>query len=141
VGKRECEFEFDVLKAVGNGHVDDDLRRHVASCGSCAELLEVATAVVDDRRALIQNARVPGSGLVYWRANLRAQQEARRVAVRTATLIQAALVAAAIVIAVVVKGASLPAINFSPILTVPIFAFTAWLILAPVAVYFAVTED
>jgi hypothetical protein len=52
-----------------------------------------------------------------------------------------ALIAAAIVVAVVVLGVSLPVIDMRPLLTIPIFAFLAWLILAPVAVYFAVTED
>jgi predicted anti-sigma-YlaC factor YlaD len=141
VASRACDRETDILRAVGSGHVDDDVRGHIAECDACADLMAVASAVADDRRALMREAPIPSSALVWWRANLRARQEAARVAVRAATLVQVALIAAAIVVAVVVLGVSLPVIDMRPLLTIPIFAFLAWLILAPVAVYFAVTED
>jgi len=138
---RNCNRENDVLRAVASAYIDDDLRNHVASCASCADLLAVASAVADDRRTLMREATIPSSGLVWWRANMRARQQARRVFVRTATLVQVALIAVAIIVAVVVLGATPPRIDYRPLLTIPIFAFVAWLILAPVAVYFTVTED
>jgi hypothetical protein len=148
VGKRNCDRENDVLRAVGNGLIDEDVRSHVAECASCADLLHVASAVVDDRRTLMGRARVPSSGLVWWRANLRARQQATRVAVRAATFVQVALVVLAIGIAVVLAGAKLDYRAFLNASVaslsqwaVPLIAFGAWLILAPVAVYFAVTED
>lgn len=138
---RNCNRENDVLRAVASAYIDDDIRSHIASCASCADLLAVASAVADDRRTLIREATIPSSGLVWWRANMRARQQARRVVVRTATLIQIALIALAIVVAIVVLGATPPPIDYRPLLTIPVFAFVAWLILAPVAVYFTVTED
>lgn len=137
----DCDRESEVLLAVGSGCLGDELRQHIGRCAACSELYDVASAVVDDRRALMSEARLPGSGLVWWRANMRARQEAARMAVRTATAVQIGLVAVAILIAVVVLGATLPPIDYRPMLTIPLFAFIAWLILAPVAVYFAVTED
>jgi predicted anti-sigma-YlaC factor YlaD len=141
VVRRDCEREAEILRAIGSGHVTDDVREHVASCAGCADLFAVASAVVDDRRMLMREAPIPSSGLVWWQMNMRARQEARRVAVRTATVVQVALVAIATVVAVIVFGATPPSIDYRPLLTIPVFAFVAWLILAPVAVYFAVTED
>jgi hypothetical protein len=141
VASRDCNRETDILRAVGSGHFDDDVRSHIAACDVCADLMAVASAVADDRRALTREAPIPSSGLVWWRANLLARQEATRTAVRAATFVQVALIAAAIIVAVVAFGGSLPRVDLRPLLTIPIFAFLAWLILAPVAVYFAVTED
>jgi len=138
---RECSREDDVLRAVASAYIDDDLRGHIASCAGCADLLAVATSVTDDRRMLMREATIPSSGLVWSRANMQARQQARRLVIRTATLVQIALIAAAIIVAIVVLGATPPRIDYRPLLTIPVFAFLAWLILAPVAVYFTVTED
>jgi hypothetical protein len=91
----------------------------------------------------MREAPIPSSRVMWLRTTARTREEARRTAVRSATLIQAALVAAAIVIAIVVLGATVPAvrIDLRPLLTIPVFAFIAWVILAPVAVYFAVRGD
>ena len=140
--KPDCNREADVLRAIAAGFIDDDLRVHITDCDGCAEVLRVASAVADDRRVLMREAPIPSSSAMWLRTTMRAREDARRVAVRSATLIQAALVAAAIVIAVVVLGATVPVhLDLQPLLTIPVFAFLAWVILAPVAVYFAVTED
>jgi hypothetical protein len=91
----------------------------------------------------MREAAIPSSGLVWWRTSMRAREEARRTVVRTATIVQAALVATAIIVAVVVLGVTLPPVHvdLQPLLTIPVFAFAAWVILAPVAVYFTVAED
>jgi hypothetical protein len=141
--KRDCNYEAEVLHAVTTAHITEDLRAHIATCDGCAELLSVASAVADDRRTLMREAPIPSSGLMWWRTKMRAAEEARRAAVRTATLVQAGLIAVAIIIAVVGVGVTVPAvhIDLKPLLTIPVFAFAAWVILAPVAVYFTVTED
>jgi len=141
--KRDCNFEAEVLRAVATAHIDADLRAHIVTCDGCAEILSVASAVADDRRTLMREAPIPSSGLMWWRTKMRANEEARRAAVRTATLIQAGLIAVAVIIAVVGVGVTVPAvhIDLKPLLTIPVFAFAAWVILAPVAVYFTVTED
>ena len=146
MSKGDCDRQFDVLQAAGSGHVAFDLREHLDVCSSCRDLLEVASAVVDDRNTLMRDTRLPGSGLVWWRASMRAQREAARAAVRTASLVQVSLLVLAVIIAVTLLG-----IDYRTILTsvtsslgrftVPLLALAAWLILAPVAVYFAVTEE
>ena len=141
--KHDCNYEAEVLRAVAAAYIDDDLRAHIAACDNCAELLSVASAVADDRQTLMREAPIPSSGLMWLRTRMRAREEARRMAVRTATLVQAGLIAVAVIIAVVGVGVTLPPVHvdLKPLLTIPVFAFAAWVILAPVAVYFTVTED
>src|SRR5438477_538386 len=110
-------------------------------------LVEVARAVVDDRSVLMRDARLPGAGLVWWRANMRERREAARAAVRAGSVVQIFLLVAAVLIALGVLGISIDvqAVWRSIVLSaqtfaIPLLALAAWLILAPVAVYFAVTE-
>ena len=144
---RECDREAEVLQAASSGRVDDELREHIAGCAGCGDLLEVAAAIVDDRSALMRGAHLPSSGLVWWRANMRARRQAARAAVRTASFVQVVLLITAVAIALALVGANLPSVDYRSVLasgisvTVPLVALAAWLILAPVAVYFAVTED
>jgi len=52
--------------AVGRNRAPDDLlRMHVTTCAVCADLAEVATAVLDDRQQLWSDARVPPAGVVW----------------------------------------------------------------------------
>jgi len=144
VAKRVCDREPEVLQAAAYGRMDAELQDHVAACADCRELLDVAAAILDDRSTLMREAHLPGAGLVWWRTNMRARQEAARAAVRAGSFVQVVLLVTAVVIAIALVGANLPSINktalFAVVSSVPLFAFAAWLILAPVAVYFAVTE-
>lgn len=99
----------------------------------------------------MRDAPLPGAGLTWWRANMRARQEAARAAVRAGSVVQIALLVTAIVIALALLGFNLRSVDFRAVFMtvaagigrfgVPLIALIAWLILAPVAVYFAVTEE
>ena len=144
---------------------DADLRAHVASCAICADLVDVATALLDDHEVAWDDAHVPPSGVVWWRAQLRAREEAARAAARPLAFIQgvAASVAVWLVLALVravppaylstwrgwVKGL-VPEITVrmpdmaSVTGAVPLsilVLLAAWLLLAPVAIYFAVVDE
>ena len=143
-----CDREFEVLEAATTGAAGDELRAHVASCLSCRELFDAASAVSSDRAALMHNAAIPSAGLVWWRANMRAQREAARAAVRAGSVIQAVLLIVAIAVGFAVVGISIDfhavARSFAAstqLFAVPLLAVAATLILAPVAVYFAVTDE
>lgn len=142
---KACDREFDVLTAA-TSVAGEELRAHLASCSSCRELYDVARSIADDRANLMRNAPVPGAGLVWWRANMRGQREAARAAVRAGSLVQVALLLAAVIIALATLGISVDvhavarSIAASTV-AIPLMALAAWLILAPVAVYFAVTEE
>lgn len=147
MAKRVCEREPEVLECVTIGAPGEELRAHIAACDSCRELYDVARSVVDDRAALMRDAHPPSAGLVWWRANMRAQREAARAAVRAGSVIQVVLLITAIVVALAILGISIDVqtvtrsiVASARTFVIPLLALAAWLILAPVAVYFAVTE-
>ena len=95
----ECQHEGDVLLMVQTGRwpnrVAPDLAAHVAGCQSCAEVALAASAVEADA-ADIEVPALPSSGTVWWRAQLRARQDAAREVVRPITATQALAFAAVV---------------------------------------------
>ena len=107
----ECPRESDVLMVVVTGQwplrVPDELRAHVASCDTCRELALAAHAIdaeADATRPLTRD--LPSAGTVWWRAQLRARQEAARDAVRPMTAAHALGLAALFAAGGAVFGAS-----------------------------------
>jgi len=158
VSKPDCVREIETFDAISSGAwpdaCDDSLRAHVATCTNCSDVVEVATALIDDRDAALRHAPVPPSGVVWWRMQMRARNEATQSARRTVVAVQAAVFAAVLVIALAILGGAwwnkLPHIDeiaASGLLAaaqwgVPLLlAIAIWLTLAPVAVWLAVTKD
>jgi hypothetical protein len=168
----ECNCEEEVLDAIAArrwpGRCNPDLLVHVTSCGICADLVQVATALLDDRELAWSDARIPPSGVVWWRAQLRAREDAARAAARPLAFIQgvAASVALWLVVTIVraVPAADLSAWRAWSVAWIPTVSFSAtdvaallrvtgiapisilcllaaWLVLAPVAIYFAVVDE
>lgn len=167
--KIECEREQDVLDALTAqrwpGRCDAELRSHVHQCAICTDLVTIAAALLDDREAVHRDARIPPSGVVWWRAQLRARDEDARAAARPIAFVQGAAASAAVWL-IVALVRSLPAESLGalktwvagliPHLAVPLpniaqlgaviplallVAAGAALLLAPVAFYLAVDED
>ena len=136
-----CQHETEILRAIEArqwpDRCDDELRAHAASCADCADLVDVATALTEDREITMRAAHVPPSGAVWWRTQMRARQDAARAARRIINVVQAAAVLVALVAVVLILGPFLPAFHWSLPL---IAALASPLVLAPVAVYFALTE-
>jgi hypothetical protein len=105
----ECPHEADVLTMIATGRWPDrapaDLIAHVATCDMCADLAVVTSAIEDDRESGVP-VGLPSAGTVWWRAQLRARQEAVKDVGRPITVAQAALLAAAGGIAGAVFGAT-----------------------------------
>jgi hypothetical protein len=167
----DCGREDDVLDALTSGRwpdrVDDEIRGHVATCAICAEVVEVASAVLEVRNDEPSEMRIPSSAVMWWRAQMRARQEAAREAARPITVAQ---VVAAVTLSAVAVGtlialspwfagvlggwlpdaplASLAAL-LAPsglltqgwVLSAVAIGLGCWLVLAPVAIYFAVADD
>ena len=106
----ECPREQDVFEAVAAGQWPDRIEPaplgHVAGCTICGEIVRVAPPLQDDRDIAWRAAHVPNSGLVWWRAQLRARAEAARTAARPMVVVQtaAAVCGVAVMIAVVAAG-------------------------------------
>jgi hypothetical protein len=165
----DCEREQDVLDAIAAqrwpARCDADLRAHVRTCAICTDLVDVASALVEEHETAFQDARIPSSGVVWWRAQLRARDEDARAAARPIAFIQGiaasvtvwllvtfvrALPASTLVawknwITGFVPHVSLPAPNLADVAAaIPLAVLVvigAALVLAPLAIYLAVAED
>jgi len=165
----ECDREPDVLDALAAGRwparCDEDLRAHVSACAICRDLADVATAFAEDRDAAWRAAHVPSAGVVWWRAQLRAREDAARAAGRPVAFVQgvAASVAAWLAVALfraipagfaaewrtwlanVLPGLTFTMTDVSRLTAaVPLVMFVivgGWLLLAPIAIYLATVDD
>ena len=167
--KLECPREQDLLDAVAANRwperVDAGLRAHVSACSICSDVVEMAEAFLQDRESAPTEMAVPPATVVWWKAQIRAREEAARLAARPIALVQAvATICAAIASLIVAPAASawvrslitslgaadwwsLPSdVSFSWILsaaaytTLPLLAVGVWIVLAPVVVYLALDE-
>jgi hypothetical protein len=164
----DCSREQDVLDALTSGcwpdRAGDDLRTHVATCGYCADLADVAGALLEDRPSDRADARIPSSAVMWWRAQMRARQEAAREAARPITVAHVvalvtvmALTVTALValspwfarllrgwVAVVADAAGAvqaPSGLLAQGWVLPALIIGVWLVLAPVAIYLVVADD
>ena len=163
VGLSACPREEEIVDLVVSGRWRDEgdeaLRGHAAQCGACAETLELARLLQDDRKALSEEASVPSAGAVWWRATIRARAEAVRTAGQPITLLQGIAAATGIGLFAGLAGAwwrsmvlggawverasdlvlrpAVPAALALPLL----LAVAACLIVAPLAVYLATADE
>ena len=155
----ECPRESDVLDAIDSKRwphrVDRELVDHVASCEICSDVLAVATAIREDHGAIRQEASVPSSGQVWWRAEMRARQEAIRDASRPITVAYGVAAFAALVVVGAAGWFAWPAMHEfassmgsdqTPTLTSPLtlpllVALGALLVIAPVALYLVLSDE
>jgi hypothetical protein len=173
----DCCREDDVLDALTSSRwpdrVDDDIKGHVATCAICADVVAVASAVLEVRNDEPGEMRIPSSAVMWWRAQMRARQEAAREAARPITVAQ--VVAAVTLVAVAVSalialspwvagvlGGWMPDVEITTglvalglaalgapsgvltqgwVLSAVVVGLGVWLVLAPVAIYFAVADD
>ena len=148
---------------------DCDHETFVADCPSCAEIAAIAQAFTDDRNALLRDAHVPSSAIVWWRAQMRSRREAAATAAQPITWIQglAFACAAGILVAAVsffaptfmkalewLMGTTLPQPSFSlptvgmpeqplanPIIVAVVAALGLSAIILPVVLYFTLREE
>lgn len=171
MGPVECAHEQDLLDAVAAGRwparCEESLREHVASCGVCADLADIAAPLRNAGDQLWESVRVPSAGTVWWRAQVRARREAAREAARPVAIAHAigyavVLVALGALVWLAAPWLSglqqimpeLPSLDLAAVAAIQlpgsfdlerwrwvIGAAIAWLILAPLAIYFALLED
>jgi hypothetical protein len=168
--KLECPHEQELLNALlaagGRQGIDPLLQEHAASCTSCTQLLSIVGALLDDRQALMQEASVPSSAIVWWRSQMRSRREAAERAVQPISVVQGiALSCAAGLLATTLgifvptfrrslawmsealasfSGVSVPVVAdplASPFVLAGIAALGLCALVLPVALYFAFHED
>jgi hypothetical protein len=163
MGRHTCSHEPDVLDAVAARRMDAVLAAHVKTCAVCQDAAEVAGALFSDHYDALSEAAVPSAQAVWVRAQMRARAEAARVASRPVLIVQAIGVVCATAAVVGVIGtiawwlrswASWLSSAATVIASAPatadviglamrgaLLAISVWLVLAPVAVYLAATDD
>jgi hypothetical protein len=121
-----------------------------AECPQCGPLVALAEQIRAEFEHTARSAQVPTAEIIWWRAQMRARQDAARRAARPIVFAQALAVAALIGLLVSVAGRlTLPALTFvelSPLsISLPAFyiviASACCLLLAPLAVFFALARD
>jgi len=119
-------------------------------CPRCGPLAAVAQMIRDDFEQTTRHARVPTPEIVWWRAQMRARQEATRAAARPILFTQALAVAALIGLLISIAGRlTLPAFSWSGFASIPLhlpllpiaIAAGCWIVLAPLALYLAFSRD
>lgn len=114
----DCPHEADVLMMVTTGQWPDrapaELREHVAACSLCADVALIAQVIEEDagwvrgsnQDATMPAPQLPSAGTVWWRAQLRARQDAAKAVGRPITVAQGALLAVVGGVAGAVFGAT-----------------------------------
>jgi hypothetical protein len=120
-------------------------------CPECGPLVALARQIRREFEHTQHQARVPTAEIVWWRAQMRAREEAARTAARPIFFTQALAVAALIGLLISVVGRiTLPVMSWAGIAAelpaglplAPIaIAAACWLIVAPAALYFALSRD
>lgn len=152
----ECTREPEAIQTVHSGcwpgRSPDDLRSHITECAICADAVEVALAFRDDLEVALPDVHVPPPGLVWWRAELRARQEAMRKVSQPMTLVQAFGGACTVGVAVALLSRAWPSLKEAIALIDPsTFSYSQWtmmiagaialLIVAPLAMYLVLSDD
>ncbi len=121
-----------------------------AECPECGPLVLLAQQIRQEFEHTTRTARVPTPEIIWWRAQMRARQEAARKAARPIVFTQALAIAALIGLLVSVAGRlTLPALSLGvlPALSVGmpfvylVLATASCLLLAPLLVYLALARD
>lgn len=146
---RQCARETDLLDALQAGYVTAELSHHLKACADCRELESVAAALLDDRATNLSEARIPSSGTMWWRMQIRLRGDAETRTRRALVIGQGLTILVALGLIVTLLGDwLLPGITspFSGIsLTTPIVTLVVLAVLAlvavPVAGWIAVHRD
>ena len=146
----ECFREPDVVEAVRAGEwpnrAEPALREHVESCAVCAEVLAVALAFQVDAEDA-SDVHIPTPAHVWWRAGIRARQDAAQKASRPMTIVEGVAAASGVGLAAAAMtlgwsgfSSGLQGVSSLPMIAIVAGGTIAAVLLVPVALYFALSE-
>ena len=164
----DCAYEPEVVEAALTGGLAgrEELRMHLETCDVCRDVLDIASMLRDDCDATLGDVHVPAAGQVWWRAAVRARLEAAHAAARPMTWAHGVAAASAAGLTAAALGIAWPTIEraatwfgervgsvnpatiavadlASSIMqrTAPFVLGAAFVVLAPLALYFALLDD
>ena len=127
-----------------------DCQCEKADCPQCGPLVQLAQQIREEFEHTTRAARVPTAEIVWWRAQMRAREDAARKAARPILFTQALAIAALIGLLISVAGRlTVPAWSFLempslsaglPLLYI-VIATMFCLLVAPLAVYLVLARD
>ncbi len=170
VADHDCIHEAEVVAAVLSRRWDranEELTQHAAECENCRDVVAVASVLSADQERARYEVRVPAAGQVWWRAAIRARLEAAHAVARPLTWLHGIAGACAVGVACAVIGMAWPSLremaswfafeafgadsrvaDVTAFVTdvmkrsLPLaFVVAACIVLAPVALYFALSDD
>jgi hypothetical protein len=110
-----CTREQDVLDVLAARRWPDrcepELEAHIRACAICGDLAAAAAALMNEQESAWGEARVPASGVVWWRAQVRAREEAARAAARPIAFVQGVAASCALWVAVSLLRAFSPQVG------------------------------
>jgi hypothetical protein len=164
----ECAYEDRVVSTVlsGTWPGDDGLAAHAEHCPICREVVDVAVVLRADHDQARREVHVPVAGQVWWRSAVRARLESTESATRPMTWLHGITAAITIGVMLAAVGMAWPSIAGSAVwareVMVPLvtdtevagavvgvlrqsaliaLAAAAGLVIAPVLLYFALSND
>jgi hypothetical protein len=170
VADQSCIYEHEVVAAVLSRRwerANEELRQHAAACEICRDVVDVARLLSSDQERARYEARVPAAGQVWWRAAVRARLDAAHAVARPLTWLHGIAAACAVGVAAAVISMAWPSLlgmaswftfealgadsrvaDVAALVTATMqrslplaFVVAACLVLAPVALYFVLTDD
>jgi hypothetical protein len=165
-----CPREAELWEAITAGRWPDatntDLWAHVNACATCRDVALVSSSLSSEGTAARREAAPPSAAIVWWRAQVRAKQEAALAAERPITIFQGLAAAVALGLGVALAGGALPWVQ-TPLawiagvrdaaslsaadvaavdltsrwIIVPVVMIAISLIFAPIAVYVITLDD
>ena len=165
-----CVHEHDVVAVVLSHRWDranDELKQHAADCEVCRDVVAVARLLSADQEHARYEVHVPAAGQVWWRAAVRARLEAAHAVDRPLTWLHGIAGACAVGVACAAIGMAWPSLremaswftfeafgadsrmaDVAAFVTAAMqrslplaFVVAACIVLAPVALYFALSDD
>lgn len=102
-----CDKEQEVLEAVQSGRLAsagasawaEELRRHIAACSECADLVLAAEYLRNEGEAAAAEMHLPSASFVFWKAQLRARRESTERALRPVRIAEKAAAASSVAVA------------------------------------------
>jgi hypothetical protein len=166
----DCVHEARIVATVLDGawphRADRELIAHATECATCREVAGLAEAIHDDHERARYEVRVPAAGQVWWRSAIRARLESTHAATRPMTWLHGITGAIAVGLLLALCSAAWPMLGplaaHAWAAVVPLFpsadvaaalagglrlslmlglAVAAIILLAPLALYFALSDD
>lgn len=168
--RTDCTCEPAVVDAVLSrqwpDQCDEALVAHALACDVCREVASISTLLHDDAERSRYEVHVPASGQVWWRAAVRSRLESTHASVRPMTWLHGITAAAALGVLLAMMTAAWPVLMpmLERVWTIAVGYFpradvasavasglrlsamlgliaAAILVVAPVALYFALSDD